>query len=203
MPVEELTANVLTDDTSQLGLDGSPTWVNEIFSIESSRLGKMVRDVPAEEAVSELMDFLHERGVFDDEASARQAGDPRGPRLERGPQGAIWVLAETLGGAVRHVTLELLGRARDLAEQIGTTVEAVLIGNEDDSHVRLLTAYGADTVHVNGDPALAEYDTESYTSVLTRLIERHSPFAVLIPSTANGQRPGGPRRGQARTGADR
>ena len=113
LPVEELTANVLTDDTSQLGLDGSPTWVNEIFSIESSRLGKMVRDMPTDEAVSELMDFLHERGVFDDEASSRQAGEPRGPRLERGPQGAIWVLAETLGGAVRHVTLELLGRARD------------------------------------------------------------------------------------------
>ena len=186
-PVEELTAADLTDDTSQLGLDGSPTWVNEIFSIESSRLGKMVRDVPAEEAVSELMDFLHERGVFDDEASARQAGDPRGPRLERGPQGAIWVLAETLGGAIRHVTLELLGRGRDIAAETGTTVEAVLIGDEDDSHVRLLTAYGADTVHVNGDPALAEYDTESYTSVLTRVIERHSPFAVLIPSTANGR----------------
>ena len=186
-PVEELTAADLTDDTSQLGLDGSPTWVNEIFSIESSRLGKMVRDLPTDEAVSELMDFLHERGVFSDEASSRQAGDPRGPRLERGPQGAIWVLAETLGGAVRHVTLELLGRARDLAAEIGTTVEAVLIGNEDDSHVRLLTAYGADTVHVNGDPALAEYDTESHTSVLAHLIGRHSPFAVLIPSTANGR----------------
>ena len=108
LPVEELTATDLTNDTSQLGLDGSPTWVNEIFSIESSRLGMMVRDMPPDEAVSELMDFLHERGVFDEEASSRQAGDPRGPRLERGPQGAIWVLVETLGGAVRHVTLELL-----------------------------------------------------------------------------------------------
>ena len=133
-PVEELTAADLTDDASQLGLDGSPTWVNEIFSIESSRLGKMVRELPPDEAVSELMDFLSERGVFDHEASSRQAGEPRGPRLEPGTQGAIWVLAETLGGAVRHVTLELLGRARDLAAQIGTTVEAVLIGNEDDSH---------------------------------------------------------------------
>ena len=187
MPVEELTAADLTDDTSQLGLDGSPTWVNEIFSIESSRLGKMVRDLPTDEAVSELMDFLHERGVFGDDASSRQAGEPRGPRLERGPQGAIWVLAETLGGAVRHVTLELLGRGRDIAAETGTTVEAVLIGDEDDSHVRLLTAYGADTVHLNSDPALAEYDTESHTSVLAHLIERHSPFAVLIPSTANGR----------------
>ena len=186
-PVEDLTAADLTDDTSQLGLDGSPTWVNEIFSIESSRLGKVVRDMPPDEEVAELMDFLDERGVFDGKASSRQTGSPRGPRLEPGPQGAIWVLAETLGGAVRHVTLELLGRARDLAAQIGTTVEAVLIGIEDDFHVQLLTAYGADTVHLNGDPALAVYDTESHTSALAQLIERYSPFAVLIPSTANGR----------------
>ena len=186
-PAEELTAADLTDDTSQLGLDGSPTWVNEIFSIESSRLGKMVRDMPPHEAVSDLMDFLEERRVFSDEESSRQKGDRRGPRLEPGTQGAIWVLAETLGGAIRHVTLELLGRARELAAQIGTTVEAVLIGNSNDSHIQLLTAFGADTVHVNGDPALAEYDTESYTSVLADLIQRLSPFAVLVPSTANGR----------------
>ena len=202
-PVEELTAADLTDDTSQLGLDGSPTWVNEIFSIESSRLGKMVRDMPPDEAVSELMDFLDERGVFDGKASSRQTGSPRGPRLEPGPQGAIWVLAEALGGAVRHVTLELLGRARDLAAQIGTTVEAVLIGDEDYSHVQLLTAYGADTVHLNGDSALTAYDTESHTSALAQLIERYSPFAVLIPSTANGRDLAARVAGRLGTGLDR
>ena len=185
-PVEELTAADLTDDTSQLGLDGSPTWVNEIFSIESSRLGKVVRDMPPDEAVAELMDFLDERGVFDGKASSRQTGSPRGPRLEPGPQGAIWVLAETLGGAVRHVTLELLGRARELAAQIGTTVEAVLIGDEDYSHVQLLTAYGADAVHLNDDPALAAYDTEAHTSAVAQLIERS--LAIRCADTVHRQR---------------
>ncbi len=186
-PIEHLSAIDLTDDMSQFGLDGSPTWVDEIFSLESARLGTMVRDVPTEEAVSQLMEFLEERGVFDGKSSSRSGGVARGSRLERGPQGAIWVAAEVIAGTVRPVTLELLGRARELAVQIGANVEAVLIGDDNEGRIRELTAYGADTVHVAGDARFAEYDTETHTVALTTAIRAHSPFAVLVPSTANGR----------------
>ena len=186
-PVQQVTAADLTEDLSQFGLDGSPTWVDEIFSLESTRLGTVVRDLPPDESVAQLMEFLEERGVFDGDASSQSGGAARGPRLERGAQGAIWVAAEVIGGEVRPVTLELLGRARELASQIGTSVEAVLIGDADDGRVRQLTAYGADTVHVTVGPGLAEYDTETHTAALTAAINAHSPYAVLVPSTANGR----------------
>ena len=35
--------------------------------------------------------------------------------------------------------------------------------------------------------SLAEYDTEAHTAALTAAIRAHSPFAVLVPSTANGR----------------
>ena len=186
-PVQQVTAADLTEDLSQFGLDGSPTWVDEIFSLESTRLGTVVRDLPPDESVAQLMEFLEERGVFDGDASSQSGGAARGPRLERGAQGAIWVAAEVIGGEVRPVTLELLGRARELASQIGTSVEAVLIGDADDGRIRQLTAYGADTVHVTVGPGLAEYDTETHTAALTAAINAHSPYAVLVPSTANGR----------------
>ena len=186
-PVQQVTAADLTEDLSQFGLDGSPTWVDEIFSLESTRLGTVVRDLPPDKSVAQLMEFLEERGVFDGDASSQSGGAARGPRLERGAQGAIWVAAEIIGGEVRPVTLELLGRARELASQIGTSVEAVLIGDADDGRVRQLTAYGADTVHVTVGPGLAEYDTETHTAALTAAINAHSPYAVLVPSTANGR----------------
>ena len=186
-PIQQLSAADLTDDPSVFGLDGSPTWVDEIFSLESTRLGTVVRDVPTQEAVAQLMEFLDERGVFDGEASSRAGAADRGPRLERGPQGAIWVVAEVTGETVRPVTLELLGRARDLAAEIGTSVEAVLIGDDNEGRIRELTAYGADTVHVAGGAEIAEYDTETHTAALTAAINAHSPFAVLVPSTANGR----------------
>lgn len=186
-PIEQLTAADLADDMSQFGLDGSPTWVDEIFSLESTRLGTVARDLTPQESVSQLMEFLDERGVFDPSTSSGRTAAARGPRLQRGSQGAIWVAAEVIGGAVRPVTLELLGRARELAAQIGTNVEAVLIGDDDEGHIRQLTAYGADTVHVAAGPGLADYDTEAHTVALTAAIVAHSPFAVLVPSTANGR----------------
>ncbi len=199
-PIEQLTASDLTDDTSKFGLDGSPTWVDEIFSLESTRLGTVVRDLPPQEAVAQMMEFLEERGVFGPSTSSGsttlepapdlvrgRTAAARGPRLERGSQGAIWVTAEVIGGVVRPVTLELLGRARELAAQIGTNVEAVLIGDDDEGRIRQLTAYGADTVHVAAGPGLSEYDTEAHTAALTAAINAHSPYAVLVPSTANGR----------------
>ncbi len=199
-PIETLTAADLTDDISPFGLDGSPTWVDEIFSLESTRLGTIVRDLPPQEAVAQMMEFLEERGVFDPSKDSGRTAAARGPRLERGPStgsgsGPIWVTAEVIGGEVRPVTLELLGRARELASQIGANVEAVLIGDDDDGRIRQLTAYGADTVHVVGGQGLApstssgqdSYDTEAHTSALVAAINAHSPFAVLVPSTANGR----------------
>ena len=186
-PIETITASELTDDTSQFGLDGSPTWVDEIFSLESTRLGTVVRDLPPQEAVAQMMEFLEERGVFDPSTSSGRTVAARGPRLEPGSQGPIWVSAEVIGGVVRPVTLELLGRARDLASQIGTNVEAVLIGDDDEGHIRQLTAYGADTVHITAGQGLGDYDTETHTAALTAAINAHAPFAVLVPSTANGR----------------
>ena len=183
----ELTAADLSSDTSQFGENGSPTWVNDIFSVESGRTGMVIRNAAPEDAVAQVMEFLDERGVFDADSSTRQQATPRGPRTGCGDCGAIWVAAEVMGGAVRPVTLELLGRARELAPTLGTNVEAVLIGSGDESHISELTAYGADTVHLADSPDLALYDTEAHTAVLTAAIQEHSPFAVLLPSTANGR----------------
>ena len=183
----EVTAADLSSDTSQFGENGSPTWVNDIFSVESGRKGIVIRDATPEDAVTQMMEFLDERGVFDADSSSGQQPTPRGPRRERGDCGAIWVAAEVMSGAVRPVTLELLGRARELVPTLGTNVEAALIGYVDESHIRELTAHGADIVHVADSPCLELYDTEVYTGILAAAIQEHSPFAVLLPSTANGR----------------
>ena len=183
----EVTAADLSEDTSQFGESGSPTWVNDIFSVESGRDARVIRNATAEEAVSQVMELLDERGAFDGGGSSGQEAAPRGSRMDLGACGAIWVAAEVMGGVIRPVTLELLGRARELAPSLGTTVEAVLIGSGEESHIRELTAYGADMAHVADSPRLALYDTETHTAVLAEAIEEHSPFAVLLPSTANGR----------------
>ena len=185
--IREVTAAELSEDISQFGESGSPTWVNDIFSVESGRSARVIRNATPEDAVSQVMELLDERGAFVGGKSSGQTAAARGPRTERGERGAIWVAAEVMGGVARPVTLELLGRARELAPALGTTVEAILIGSGEESHIRELTAYGADRVHVAESANLALYDTEAHTAVLTAAIREHSPFAVLLPSTANGR----------------
>ena len=186
--VRTLTAADLGSDASGFGATGSPTWVDDIYAVESAREGIVVRDTAVEEAVAGMMEYLETRGAFEASDSGSGAA-PRGGRLEPdGRHGAIWVAAETMRGEMRPVTLELLGRARELASELGTGVEAVLIGGEGVSGLAAeLAAYGADTVHVAESASLARYDTEAYTGVLADAVRRLSPYAVLIPSTANGR----------------
>ena len=186
-PIAEVTAADLSEDLSLFGTQGSPTWVSEIQSVESHRAGIVVRDKPVEEAVNLLLDYAEERGVFGEQRRSAPDGNPRGPRRQLGETGAIWVVAELLGDDVRHATLELLGRARELASQVDTSVEAVLMGHGVEKHLSRLAAYGADCVHLADDLRLAHYDTELFTHILAEAINEHSPYAVLIPSTINGR----------------
>ena len=186
VPIEQLSAADLSDDASLFGAEGSPTWVGDVYSEESDREAIVSRGEPVEVSVGRLVEYLEERGVFEDADGAGGSGTPRGPVRERGEMGSIWVVAEVLGGGPRPVALELLGRASELATRLGTNVEAMLIGDGVERHAALLAAHGADAVRLADDARLAHYDTESYTAMLARAVAEHAPYAVLLGATANG-----------------
>ena len=187
-PIVELTAADLAEDTSVFGLEGSPTSVSEIYTIEPNRDKIVSGDKPVEESVAELVAYLEKRGVFDgDRTGNEQAGVARGPRRGVGNMGAMWVVADIIAGRVRPVTLELLGRASELASQMGTCVEAVLIGGGVDEYCATLTAHGADRVHLADAHVLERYDTDLYTSVLSDAIKERQPYAVLFSATMRGR----------------
>ena len=187
-PIATLTAADLSADASVFGLDGSPTYVSEIYSVKPQRDRIIARDKPVSEAVAELMAYLQARGVFDGaKPGGASSAHQRGGRRKRGDMGAIWVVAETLGGELRPATLELLGRACELADALHTCVEAALIGDEVAHHAATLAAYGADGAHLAQDKRLARYETALYTETLAGAIRAHAPYAVLLPSTLNGR----------------
>ena len=188
MPIETLTAADLADDASAFGAAGSPTSVEEVrVHAGADRAGIILRDMPPRDAVARLMELLEERGAFDDSPSGANERTPRGAPIPADGRRAIWTLAESMGGAIIPATLELLGASRELARELGAAVEVVSIGDLDAERVRMLAAYGADTIRIAADPRLAEYDTELHAAALADAIRRHAPFAVLIPSTANGR----------------
>ena len=99
----------------------------------------------------------------------------------------VWVFAEQRGGTLMDVALELLGEGRRLADEIGTTLSAVLLGENIGDLTQSLIARGADTVYVADDPALASYTTDAYGKVIYEAIQRYKPEIVLLGATHIGR----------------
>ncbi|MDQ9871232.1 hypothetical protein RFX30_17900, partial [Acinetobacter baumannii] len=82
------------------------------------------------------------------------------------------IFAQQVDGKLSPIALELLGKARDLANDLDDkTVTAVLIGYQVGGLVDELAAYGADRVVVIDDPELKDYRTEPYTQALSGFID--------------------------------
>lgn len=103
-----------------------------------------------------------------------------------GEMNGIWVFAEQRGGELHEVGLELLGKARELADQAGKVVTAVLLGHDIRPFSRLLLDHGADSVLVGDDPRLKTYRLIPYTMVMTSLVHAYDPEILLMGATYMG-----------------
>ena len=107
--------------------------------------------------------------------------------IEKNTKGEVWVYAEIQDGALQHVSLELTGKARKLADKLGVTVGTILPGNNVAQVADTLIAHGADHVYLIEDTALSEYRTNPYAHVLVELIKKYRPQIVLFGATPVGR----------------
>jgi electron transfer flavoprotein alpha subunit len=116
------------------------------------------------------------------------AEEDAGPQIAEAGEGYrnIWVVAEVAEGGLCVSTLEAMGQARELADQIGVYVYGVLLGEGVESLGQELIAYGADLVLVAEDSALDEYQPETYLQALACLVEQYRPEILLLPATPLG-----------------
>ena len=99
----------------------------------------------------------------------------------------VFIYAQQVDNKIDAIALELLGKANDLAADLGTDVTAVLIGSDVKGLVDELAEYGADKVIVVDDPELKEYRTEPYTHALASVINEYKPDILLVGATAIGR----------------
>ncbi|MEN6557234.1 MAG: electron transfer flavoprotein subunit alpha/FixB family protein [Thermoguttaceae bacterium] len=107
--------------------------------------------------------------------------------LEPNRQGEVWVFAEQEDGSLNDVSLELCGKARQLADRLGVQAGAVLPGAGVGPLAKRLIAQGIDHVYLVDHPRLTHYQTQPYAHVLTSLIEKHRPQICVVGATANGR----------------
>lgn len=110
-----------------------------------------------------------------------------GPAKDLSSYKGVWVFAEQHKGEIAGVSVELLGEGRKLADKKGVKLSAVLIGSGIKARAKDLISYGADIVYAADDPALKDFNDDSYAAVLTTLAIQHKPEIILAGATAIGR----------------
>ncbi len=99
----------------------------------------------------------------------------------------VYVFAEQRDGIIQNVALELLGKARELADANKEKVVAILLGKGIKDQAKTLIAHGADKVLVVDNDLLENYLTEPYTEAITQIIKEQKPSILLIGATTIGR----------------
>lgn len=99
----------------------------------------------------------------------------------------VYVFVEQREGVLQNVALELLSKARELADALNEKVYAMLLGHNLSTQAQECIAYGADTVLRVDAPELATYTTEPYAQAIYQIITENKPSIVLIGATTIGR----------------
>ena len=119
--------------------------------------------------------------------AAEMVQDAPAPQVDKSAWRGILVYADHVEGALHPVTFELLGKARELAAEIGHPVYALLLGDGVKAAAEELTHWGADRVLVYDQPALRDFRLDAYTAAFADAVAHLRPTAILVGATTVGR----------------
>jgi len=99
----------------------------------------------------------------------------------------VWVWVEQFQGKAASISWEMMGQGRRLADELGTTLTACVLGEKMDQVAHEAIAYGADRVFVADDPTLRVYRTEPYARILVELVRQYKPEIFLLGASSRGR----------------
>jgi electron transfer flavoprotein alpha subunit len=175
----DLVGDVREND-KRFGQTGSPTRVLAVRDVSPERARELFDAPPA--AAERVRALLAERRL--DPSSWEKP-----PRLGEKPGKSYdcWTLVEHVQGRPLRVSLELLGKGRELAGKLGGQNVALVLGTDVERTARDAARHGAERVVVVEDERLAEYHPELWSGALRAVVEQARPHVLLIPATPNGR----------------
>ena len=102
-------------------------------------------------------------------------------------KGGVWVFCEQRQGTMMPTSFELISEGRKLADELGTKLYGILLGEGIEGIAKELGGYGADGVYVCDHPLLKNYTTDGYTKVICDVIAEYKPEIMLIGATNIGR----------------
>jgi electron transfer flavoprotein alpha subunit len=99
----------------------------------------------------------------------------------------VLAFAEQVDGKFRKIAFEAVSEGRRLADGLGETVTAVVLGSGIEGMAGELAKYGADRIVVADDPGLADYTTDAYVNVLSHVVRNAAPSVLILGASALGR----------------
>ncbi len=100
---------------------------------------------------------------------------------------AVWILAESRGGRVQDVSLELLTRALMLADGKRPVCALILGYGLENAELNRLIVHGADRVVVVEDPALEHPDVRLHAECIAAVVREFAPEVLIAGATLLGR----------------
>ncbi|HHX63961.1 MAG TPA: electron transfer flavoprotein subunit alpha [Chloroflexi bacterium] len=101
--------------------------------------------------------------------------------------GGVWVWVEQFRGRPSDISWEMMGQGRLLADTLGTTLTACVLGHNVAAVAHEAIAYGADRVFLADAPLLCDYRTEPYARIMVELARAHRPEILLMGASSRGR----------------
>jgi electron transfer flavoprotein alpha subunit len=99
----------------------------------------------------------------------------------------VAVYVDHVEGEIHPVTLELIGKARELAEKVNQPVYCVFMGHNIKNKANELLHYGVDEVVLYEDEELKDFRIEPYTAAFEDFVNKVKPAAILVGATTIGR----------------
>jgi electron transfer flavoprotein alpha subunit len=99
----------------------------------------------------------------------------------------VAVFIEVKDGVAADVSWELMGKGRELASKLNTSVLGFLVGQNVSNIASEAIAYGCDSVYVLDDPCYGVYVSNVYGAALTELCRQVKPEVFLIGASSLGR----------------
>ncbi|HBY57333.1 MAG TPA: electron transfer flavoprotein subunit alpha [Candidatus Atribacteria bacterium] len=99
----------------------------------------------------------------------------------------VWVFIEQYQGRIKPISLELLSKAKELAQRLNQELAAVLVGDDVSHLIKELTSYEIHKIYLVENEVLKRYTTDAYTYTLISLVSQYKPNILLIGATNTGR----------------
>lgn len=93
----------------------------------------------------------------------------------------IFVYVETENNEITEESFVAVGKARELADMLGTGIGAILLNTVDEELGQKLFHAGANKIFQSKDNRFQNFDTELYCEKVGELLKEHNPEIFLSP----------------------